>query len=267
MALPFKAVAFDMDSTFLRDDKTYDVASFNQLLDQWLPQGVHFIVASGNQLECLLKYFPQRRDDLTFISENGAHIVERDQELSVQTLAPDVVKDLIPFMLNEMHLTPSLSGYRHGYLSANESPARLKRLKFYFPNHRLLDDYRQLPADRFYQISFVVEEDKLSDQLKQLRDRFGSRLKITPSGNGSVDLTIPGVDKAQGLRKVLDRWQMTPRDLIAFGDGGNDATMLKMAGISWAMKNAGDEIKQIAGQVTIDDNNHDGVIHVLQSYL
>ncbi|MDF9445617.1 HAD hydrolase family protein, partial [Limosilactobacillus mucosae] len=76
MAFPFKVVAFDMDGTFLRDDKTFDRELFSQLLDRLLAQDVHVVVASGDQYECLLKYFPTRHEQLTFISENGAHIID-----------------------------------------------------------------------------------------------------------------------------------------------------------------------------------------------
>ena len=55
MAFPFKVAAFDMDGTFLRDDKTFDRDLFSRLLDQMLAQAVHVVVASGDQYECLLK--------------------------------------------------------------------------------------------------------------------------------------------------------------------------------------------------------------------
>lgn len=267
MAFPFKVVAFDMDGTFLRDDKTFDRELFSQLLDRLLAQDVHVVVASGDQYECLLKYFPTRHEQLTFISENGAHIIDHDEELVVQTMDPTVVSELIPFMVDKMDLVPSLSGHQHGYISPNVSASQLKRLQFYFPNHVLIDDFKQLPADRFYQVSFVVEPDKLKEQLQALRSQFGKRLKITPSGNGSVDLTIPGVDKAQALQRMLAQWQLTADDLVAFGDGGNDVTMLKMARVSWAMQNASKTVELAADFTADEDNNHDAVLHVLQSYL
>ena len=63
MAFPFKVAAFDMDGTFLRDDKTFDRDLFSRLLDQMLAQGVHVVVASGDQYECCLLYTsPSPRD-------------------------------------------------------------------------------------------------------------------------------------------------------------------------------------------------------------
>ena len=47
--IPFKAVAIDMDGTFLRDDKSYNKKLFSELLNKMKERDIHFIVASGNQ--------------------------------------------------------------------------------------------------------------------------------------------------------------------------------------------------------------------------
>ena len=51
-------------------------------------------------------------------------------------------------------------------------------------------------------------------------------------------------------------------ETMAFGDGGNDISIIKEAGIGVAMGNAGEEVKEIADYVTssVDD---DGVKNAL----
>ena len=66
---------------------------------------------------------------------------------------------------------------------------------------------------------------------------------------------------------MLAQWQLTADDLVAFGDGGNDVTMLKMVRVGWAMQNASKTVKLAADFTADEDNNHDAVLHVLQSYL
>ena len=56
-----KVVAVDMDGTFLRDDKSYDVARFERVLDAIDNQEMRFVVASGNLYRQLIGHFqPQR---------------------------------------------------------------------------------------------------------------------------------------------------------------------------------------------------------------
>lgn len=51
-------------------------------------------------------------------------------------------------------------------------------------------------------------------------------------------------------------------ELIAFGDGENDLEMLKEVGVSVAMENAVNEVKEIATMVT-DSNEEDGLVTAL----
>lgn len=66
-----------MDGTFLHDDKTYDVERFEAVLKRLNHHDIKFVVASGNQYRLLTSKFPKDYQELTFISENGAHIVSK----------------------------------------------------------------------------------------------------------------------------------------------------------------------------------------------
>ena len=59
---------------------------------------------------------------------------------------------------------------------------------------------------------------------------------------------------------------VTMEETIAFGDGTNDLTMLRAAGLGVAMGNAAPEVKAAAGMVT-DDNEHSGVAKVIREIL
>ena len=59
---------------------------------------------------------------------------------------------------------------------------------------------------------------------------------------------------------------MTMEETIAFGDGTNDLTMLRAAGLGVAMGNAAPEVKAAADMVT-DDNEHSGVAKVIRKIL
>lgn len=58
-------------------------------------------------------------------------------------------------------------------------------------------------------------------------------------------------------------FQIAADEIIAFGDNFNDLDMLEYAGLSVAMGNAPDEIKQIAKEVTAT-NNEDRIALILE---
>jgi len=53
---------------------------------------------------------------------------------------------------------------------------------------------------------------------------------------------------------------------MAIGDGGNDAGMLRFAGLAVAMGNANDYVKSLANKITAD-NDHDGVALAVREIL
>ena len=48
--IPFKAVAVDMDGTFLTEKKTFDHQLFGKILKKLQANNIPFISATGNQL-------------------------------------------------------------------------------------------------------------------------------------------------------------------------------------------------------------------------
>lgn len=80
--------------------------------------------------------------------------------------------------------------------------------------------------------------------------------KDMPSSCGEVN--IAGINKAHGMKMVVDLLGGSMEDTIAVGDSGNDITMIRAAGVGVAMGNATDEIKAAADMIT-DDIDKDGV--------
>lgn len=79
------------------------------------------------------------------------------------------------------------------------------------------------------------------------------------------DVIPKGGGKHIGMEKVLAHYGLTVGESMAFGDGENDITMLRRAGIGIAMGNASDAVKQAADYVTaaVDD---DGVVKALKRF-
>lgn len=80
-----------------------------------------------------------------------------------------------------------------------------------------------------------------------------------------VDVNVRGVDKATGIAEFAARFGFADDEVMAFGDGGNDATMLRMAGVGVAMGNACKEALDAADYVTasVDD---DGIRRTLEHF-
>lgn len=71
--------------------------------------------------------------------------------------------------------------------------------------------------------------------------------------------------KKEGAEEILKYYGKTKEDLVFFGDAENDIEALEYAGIGVAMKNASDDVKKHANQVTEYSNDEDGAVkHLLK---
>lgn len=77
-----------------------------------------------------------------------------------------------------------------------------------------------------------------------------------------ADCVANGTDKATGIDAVIRHYGIDLADTMAFGDGGNDISMIRHAGTGVAMGNASEMVKASADIVTssVDDN---GVAEIL----
>ena len=80
-----------------------------------------------------------------------------------------------------------------------------------------------------------------------------------------LELVPLGIDKAQSLRRLLAKVNLAPEDMIAFGDGYNDLSMLQLAGMGVAMANAAPEVRAQADYITLS-NEEDGVAAALEHF-
>ena len=102
------------------------------------------------------------------------------------------------------------------------------------------------------------------EQEHLLLDR-APHLKTTRWHPTFLDVIPATGGKDKGMDAMLDHFGLTPEEAMAFGDGENDLTMLRHAGIGVAMGSASDFVKSQADYTTgtVDE---DGVISALRHF-
>ena len=90
-----KLIAVDMDGTFLTNNNEYDQERFTRQYEFMKEKGIHFVVASGNQYYQLRSFFPDIHNELAFIAENGAYIVDQGKDVFVAKLAKEDIQTVL----------------------------------------------------------------------------------------------------------------------------------------------------------------------------
>lgn len=115
-------------------------------------------------------------------------------------------------------------------------------------------------------ILLTQDPDYIDTITPNIQNLCGENLHTIRSTPFYLEITARGVNKSHALDHICQAIGIQKRNVIAFGDQLNDMEMLRDAGISVAMGNATQEIKDIADIIT-DDNNHDGIATVIEELL
>lgn len=73
--MTIKLIAVDMDGTSLNDQMKYDSERFLKQYLKMKEHGIRFVVASGNQYYQLKSFLGEIQDEISYVSENGAFVL------------------------------------------------------------------------------------------------------------------------------------------------------------------------------------------------
>lgn len=114
-------------------------------------------------------------------------------------------------------------------------------------------DYDQIY--KVYIACFKGEEEKLESLKKLPWCRFHKEYMFVEPG-----------DKSKGIKRMVEHLDGDIKDVVVFGDEKNDLSMFISEWTSIAMGNATEEIKNLATEITLD-NDHDGIKVIVDKYL
>ena len=89
---------------------------------------------------------------------------------------------------------------------------------------------------------------------------------ISSSIPNNLEINAKGADKGSALVRLASCLGIEPGETMAFGDGENDSSMIRMAGIGVAMENGEDSVKAAADYVTTT-NNKAGVAAAIRQFV
>jgi hydroxymethylpyrimidine pyrophosphatase-like HAD family hydrolase len=99
-----------------------------------------------------------------------------------------------------------------------------------------------------------------------MKEAVGHEATAVRSQTYYLDITPPGHDKGTFVAAMAKRLAIPGGAIATIGDMENDLPMFAKSGISFAMGNAADNIKQHATHVT-DSNEHDGFAAAIETVL
>lgn len=253
-----KAVFFDIDGTLL-SFKTHQVPTSTQkAIEQLQSQGIKVILSTGRSINSIdhVKFL----DFDGFITFNGGYCVTQESDvLFKQAIHTNDIKAVLNYT-KECPLSFSLMSEKEItiYDVTPEIAGMYAHLNLPVPP---LVDMNKVDASSILQTNiFLGPEDEEDFMRNVMPNSVASRW--TPL---FADVNPKGQSKQVGIEIFCKHFGIDITRTMAFGDGGNDITMLKHVAIGVAMGNANLEVKEIADYITTDVDN-DGIWNALKHF-
>lgn len=108
--------------------------------------------------------------------------------------------------------------------------------------------------------------ERIDEAQRVLREAFAQGVSFMKSKAHYLEIVAEGIDKGRALNALRTRLGLEKDEVMAFGDGQNDAAMLAAAGWGVAVENAVVECKA-AARIIAPRNTEDGVAQVIEQCL
>lgn len=247
-----KLIATDMDGTWLNDHQGYDHDLFAKEFKLMKERDIKFVVASGNQFENLRTRFPQEADQIYFVAENGCLVAKGKQVLHVDALSKEDTQTLFKIAKN-YNYPVVVAGLASAYVLKKDGQAYYQEMKKYFEKLMTVNDLSEID-DQIFKVSLTIPEDKLPAILDHVREEY-PELNFVAGAADSLDMQEKGMNKAVGLQYLGKKLSISAKEMVTFGDSGNDVGMLEYAGKSFVTRYALPEAKRAADQIIGSSND------------
>ena len=265
-----KLIAFDLDGTLLDDDKHLPPENL-AALQAAHAQGIFLVPATGRILKALPEELLAPGLFRYFIFANGALVydLQEQQALYRARIEPELAVRLCTYMDTLPVLYDCYRG-DCGYMTQwmydrapeffETEPHILKLVKSLrrpVPElkQKILED--RLPLEKLQMYFRPEHMDERARQLELVPQLF-PELIASSSLRNNIEINSARAGKGNALRALCGKLGLDALESVAFGDGLNDADMLRAAGRGCAMQNAVPAVKE-AADVIVETNNEAGV--------
>lgn len=254
-AKKIKAVFFDIDDTLRLKDTGYMPESIKAVFSALKAKGIVTGLASGRAPYGVVPEIQALQPDY-FVTINGAYVVDnKGQEIYTDALPKEVIENYVAWCRKV--------GIEFGF-AGGQKPVVSKRIPLV--DNAIGPVYGQCEVDPdFHQHSKVYHMwtfEEQGDSL-QLSDELLKDVRLVRWHANSSDVIKNGISKASGVAHVLEQLNLKPENVLVFGDGPNDMELFDYAGLTVAMGNGDEALKEKADFVT-KTVEEDGILYALE---
>ncbi len=263
--MSYKIIALDLDGTLTNSKKVITVETQKTLID-FQENGGKVILASGRPTQGILLHAKQLR-----LKEYGGYILaynggcvidcKTDDILFQSTMPLEYIPEICEIIkdyhvgINTYEGDKIIVGHELNQYTKLEAKINSMKIKF-------VDNFQEYVNFDVNKCLLQGEPEEILKLEKILSEKYEGKLGIFKSEPFFLEIVPKGIDKAMSIDRLLHMIGIKTEECIACGDGFNDISMIKYAGLGVAMSNAAEPVKNAADCIT-RSNDEDGIVYIL----
>lgn len=259
----------DLDGTLLNDKKEITPKT-RDILAKIRNHGHYIVLISGRPLMSVLearKELPISDQNLYLVASNGGMIfdVQNNTILKENRLTYEQTAFLLDYMEKaKIHCQT----YKDDAVVAKK---QTEELTFYqktvhMPSIITNDIIAALDKPPLKCLAISFEREKLEKVKEELQPQIKDEVFMMFSNNRLLEMIPATSGKGTALKWLSEYLGVKIENTLAAGDQDNDSSMIETAGMGVAMINGSEMVKKVADRITLEDNNHDGLVPVLEEF-
>ena len=242
--------------------------------------GVEVVVATGKARPAAIKAAATQGLDGIIVGKNtpgvflqGLEVYGRGGALVYEAKMPeDVTRDAFMMMDDVVHDGLALTAFCGDNCATLAPSVLLDELHhtYHEPASEIAGSVDEILSNNTVRKLLLMGPSKESiDGVRSIWEAaFRGRAEVTQAVADMLEILPLGNDKSKGVRAVLKSMDVNPMtDVVAIGDGENDAEMLRFVGCGVAMANATEKTKSGAAHVLDASNTQDGVAEAIDRFV
>ncbi len=275
-----RLIAMDMDGTLLNSEKKISPRTREALI-RAQKAGIRLILASGRPTRGLKRFaedIGMKEYGGVLVSYNGAKAVDcvTGEVLFEQAMTAGEARAVLEHLKRFDQVRPIIDHGEYMYVTnVYRQMIRLDGKEFNVmeyesrSNGYLLCEKEDLAAFVDFPVEKILttaDPEYLMAHHQEMMEPFKDTLSCMFTGKFYFEFTARGIDKTRALSAVLKTRGYRREEMMAFGDGHNDISMVTWAGWGVAMANGVEELKSGADEVTAS-LDEDGIALVVERLL
>lgn len=267
--MAYKLIALDLDGT-LKNSHNEITDKTRKALLKAQEMGIKIVLASGRPTPGLrheAKALELDKYEGYILSFNGARVVnvKTGETMYEQTLTIDEAKAAYD-RAKEFHL--ACMTYENDIIITEDIDDEYVCVEAHINDIRKkkVNSFKECLKNPIHKVLLTGKPDYVGNIEEEFKEPFGNSLSIYRSAPYFIEIMAKGIDKATSLDRLAKSLGIKQEEVMAFGDGYNDLSMIEYAGLGVAMNNAVDGVKERAREITLS-NDEDGIAYTLSKHV